>query len=97
MNNHNTFLLKEAFKDFLNTYPFIKDKVNENRITEVWGKLMGQMILKHTDKLTVRNRVLSVEVNSATLRNELNYAKEKIRNTINNELGDNLIDEVRIR
>ncbi|OQA02260.1 MAG: hypothetical protein BWY70_00071 [Bacteroidetes bacterium ADurb.Bin408] len=97
MNNHNTYLLKDAINDFLNTYPFIKDKVRENRIKELWEKLMGKMISNHTQALYLRNGVLFIEVNSASLRTELSYAKEKIKNTINSEIGDNSITEVRIK
>lgn len=97
MNSQNTFLLKDAIRDFLNTYPFIKDKVHENRIKDIWEKLMGTMISNHTRSLFLRNGVLTIEVNSASLRTELSYAREKIKNSLNSEIGENLITDIRLK
>jgi predicted nucleic acid-binding Zn ribbon protein len=55
------------------------------------------MIAKHTKSLRIVKRVLYVEVDSAALRNELTYLREKIKKKLNKKAGDNLIDEVIIR
>jgi len=38
--------------------------------------------------------VLYVKVNSAALRNELLFARTKILNTLNKEVGANVIEEI---
>ena len=97
MNSSNEITLKEAIKQLLDANPLMKDKVNENKIYEVWEKVMGKMIAKRTQSITIKGKILVIEVNSASLRNELSFAKEKIKNIINSEFGENILDEVRIK
>ncbi len=97
MNSSNEITLKEAIKQLLDANPLMKDKVIENRIYEVWEKVMGKMIAKRTQSITIKKKILIIEINSASLRNELSFAKEKIKNIINTELGENILDEVRVK
>jgi predicted nucleic acid-binding Zn ribbon protein len=55
------------------------------------------MIAKHTVQLRINKKVLYVEVDSAALRNELTYAREKLKKALNRKVKDNVIDEVVIR
>lgn len=96
MNSFNEISLKEAIKQLLNAYPFIKDKVNETKVNEIWERVMGKMIAKRTKSIILRNKVLIIEINSASLRSELTYAKEKIVKIINAEFEENILDEIRI-
>ena len=96
MSSSNEITLKEAIKQLFKAYPFIKDKVNENKISEIWEKVMGKMIAKRTKSIILKKRVLIVEINSASLRNELSFAKEKIIKIINAEFEEEVIDEIRI-
>ena len=97
MNSSNEITLKEAIKQLLDANPLMKDKVIENRIYEVWEKVMGKMIAKRAQSITIKKKILIIEINSASLRNELSFAKEKIKNIINTELGENILDEVRVK
>jgi len=97
MRNSNEVTLKEAIIQFLQSNPFIKDKINEKKIMDIWEKTMGKMICKRTTKIILRKKKLSIEVNSASLRNELTYAKEKIKNIINTEIGEDIVGEVIIK
>jgi len=96
MSNSNEVTLKEAINQLFKAYPFIKDKVNENKITEIWEKAMGKMIAKRTKSIILRKKVLTIEINSASLRNELSYAKEKILKIINAEFEEVIVEEIRI-
>ena len=75
----------------------IEDKLKETQMIASWEEIVGTMIVKHTKSLRVVKRVLHVEVDSAALRNELTYLREKIKKKLNKKAGDNLIDEVIIR
>ena len=97
MNNSNEISLKEAIKKFLNANPYIRDKVNERNIEKIWEKVMGKMIVRHTQKITIKNKVITIEINSASLRHELSFAKEKIKTLINTESGEEIIEEVRFK
>ena len=75
----------------------IEDKLKETQMIASWEEIVGKMIAKHTKSLRIVKRVLYVEVDSAALRNELTYLREKIKKKQKKRAGDNLIDEVIIR
>ena len=51
------------------------DYVDELKIIQSWGKLVGPFIASHTIDLSIRNKILFVRVDSDSLRNELSYSK----------------------
>ena len=70
--------LGEVIKEIIAEFRLGK-KLNEARVIGSWEKIVGTMIARHTVQLRIVNQVLFVEVDSAALRNELTYAREKIR------------------
>jgi hypothetical protein len=58
---------------------------------------MGKTISTYTSQITVRKGVLYLTILSAPLKHELSYAKDKIRDLINEELGESYIQDVVIR
>lgn len=74
----------------------IKHKLYEYRIRAHWAELMGPSIARYTSKMEVYDGVLTIYLNSAPLRNELAYAKDKIIKTINEHLGERYIKEVKL-
>ena len=85
--------LKAAIEEFLTTYR-LKDKLNEAKVIQAWEKVVGPMIVKHTERLHIRNRVLFVQVASASVRNELMYARKKILADLNKAAGGNVVDDI---
>ncbi|MDD3877672.1 MAG: DUF721 domain-containing protein [Bacteroidales bacterium] len=96
MAGSNEITLKEALKLFLNHYKY-NDRINQIRLQEVWFKSMGSMINKHTKRISLNNKVLTVELDSAALKNELSFAKEKMKDTLNTFFDDVAINEIRIK
>ncbi|MCX6279038.1 MAG: DUF721 domain-containing protein [Bacteroidetes bacterium] len=85
--------LKEAIEEFLTTYR-LKDKLNEAKVIQAWEKVVGAMIVKHTQRLHIRNRTLFVQVSSSAVRNELMYARKKILADLNKAAGGNVVDDI---
>lgn len=65
-------------------------------VSTYWEKLMGPAVARRTGRISIEKGVLKVEVTSAALREELSYAKEKIKTAINKEIGQRLIKEVEV-
>lgn len=85
--------LKAAIEEFLESYR-LNDKLNETRVIQAWEKVVGEMVARNTSQLHIRKKVLFVKVNSAALRNELLYARQKLVQALNKEAGANVIDEI---
>jgi predicted nucleic acid-binding Zn ribbon protein len=59
-----------------------------------WEKMMGPAIAKRTKKLTIKNGVLRVEVESAVIREEMMYSKTSMIRNINKEIGHPLVKDI---
>jgi len=96
MRKANDFTLREAIQEFLSSYR-LDEKMLEQKVLESWRKIMGKMVANHTTDIYIRNKKLFVRVDSAALRSELTYTREKIREVLNKEAGAEVITEVIIR
>ena len=85
----------EVIKDLLKNYD-ITSKFNEVHIVTLWDKLMGSSVAKYTVNIEVEKRVLFVQLNNAALKQELSYAKERIKKMLNDEIGEEVLLDVRI-
>ena len=93
MRKSNEKPLKVAIEEFLDSY-HLRDKLNEARVISAWEKVVGEMVAKNTGKLHIRNKVLFIKVDSAALRNELMFARNKIITALNREVGATVITEI---
>ncbi len=71
--------------------------LKERQVRVVWDRLMGKKFGTYTSEVRVRQGVLYITVLSAPLRQELSMAREKIRDLINEEMGESYVREVVIR
>ena len=67
------------------------------RINELWHEIMGANITHYIDKIILKRNTLLVSLNSAALRVELSYGKEKIIKMMNKELGSETIKKIVLR
>ena len=96
MKRSNDQPIKEAIDELLDSY-HLKERVNEMRLKENWGKIFGKMISKYTSHLGVRNAKLFLTVESASLRQELSFNKEKMIERINEFIAPGFIKEIVLR
>lgn len=96
MKKKNDLSLQEAMQEMLAEYR-LASPLNENRVRQLWAELMGKTIATYTGNITVRKHVLYLTILSAPLKQELSYAKDKIKTLLNDKLGEEFIHEVVIR
>lgn len=95
MSDKNTVSLQEAIEQMVKQYK-LSPGLYESRIREKWATVMGTMIAKHTSGIQLRKGKLYLKVDSAPLKNELTYSKEKIKEIFNKELEGDIITDVLI-
>ena len=88
--------LKNAIGDFLKTAN-LSGKLAEQKVIDGWEKIMGKMIAKHTRQISIYDKKLFLQIDSAPLKQELFYSREKIIKMMNEEAGEEVIKEVVIR
>lgn len=94
MINKNDQTLGDVIRELLKEYG-LEGRLNETRLISSWESVVGKMISKHTKNLYIRRKVLFVKLDSPALANELSYAREKIRKSLNEEVGHEVIEDVK--
>ncbi|HEX6192665.1 MAG TPA: DUF721 domain-containing protein [Chitinophagaceae bacterium] len=90
------FSLGDAINEFLNKSR-IKGGIQALQIEDVWEQIMGKTVARYTDKLQIIGDKLIITTNVAPLKQELGYQKDKIRQRVNEALGQRVINEVLIQ
>src|SRR5882672_2344080 len=93
MKRTNDRPIKEAIDEMLKTFR-LDWKMNEVRVIASWEKVMGRTVANRTTQLYMRHKKLFVQLNSASLREELFNAREKIVKLLNTEVGVDVIEEI---
>ena len=93
MKRHNDQKLGEVLKEMMNSKK-LKPKLNQVKVKSLWETMMGPSINKYTRQLSLKRNKLYVSIDSAPLKQELSYGKEKIKKMLNEELGEEYIKEV---
>jgi hypothetical protein len=96
MKKKNDLTLKEALTEMIREYR-IGPQLHETRVRALWGELMGKTIATYTSDIRLRKNVLYLTILSAPLRQELGFAKDKIRSLLNEHLGEDYIQDVVLR
>ncbi len=72
----------------------IEAAVNEQRVAYLWPEIVGQGVNRYTTRRFVAGGVLHVYLSSAALKNELQYHRQKIVDSLNNAVGSNVITDI---
>ena len=88
--------IKDAISEFLKTSR-LSGKLAERKVIDSWEKLMGKMIAKHTKEISIHHKKLYLRLDSAPLKQELFYSREKIIKMLNEEAGEEVIREIAFR
>ncbi|MDH3381578.1 MAG: DUF721 domain-containing protein [Flavobacteriaceae bacterium] len=91
--------------DFLPIDEILKEFIKENNLTKgiqklsvekLWPELMGSGIANYTENVTLKNKTLIIKLKSSVLREELSYGKEKIIKMMNEHLGEEVINQLKL-
>lgn len=93
MSSGNEYTLKEVLLELIHSYR-LSGKLNDVKVIESWAKLTGPMISKHTRRINIKDGKLYVTIDSAALRSELLYSRQKLIDMINEEVGAVVVKEI---
>jgi predicted nucleic acid-binding Zn ribbon protein len=89
----NTHHIGDAIQELLRSYR-LKSKFDETTIVSSWERLVGKPIAKRTKRVSVRNKVLFVELDSPAMKSDLNFHKTQILALFEKEFGKDVIKEI---
>ena len=96
MRKKNTELLSDVIRQVLKEQHLDKP-LNEKRLMDAWPVVLGDNIMKYTSGLSVKNRVLYVNLTSSVLRHDLFLSREEIKNSLNRQVGGEVINDIVFR
>ena len=73
----------------------IEKEINQQKAVDVWAKAVGEKIKEQTEPIDVRFGVLTVKTSSPVWRQELQFQKKSIIDSINKRLKKTTIKDVR--
>ena len=73
----------------------MEEEINQQKATDVWGEAVGKKINEHTEPVEVRFGVLTVKTSNPVWRQELQFQKRSIVNSINKKLKKTTIKDIR--
>ena len=95
MKKGNEISLGDAIDEMITTLK-LGSGLYEAKIQSSWEKVMGKTIARYTKSINLKNGKLYLTIESASLKNELFYSRDKIKEIYNKELGAEIIKEVLI-
>jgi len=90
------FSIGDAINDFL-AKSRIKGGIQALQIEDVWEQVMGKTVARYTDKLQIIGDKLIITTTVAPLKHELMYQRDKIKQRVNEALGQKVVNEVIIQ
>ncbi len=96
MKKNNDRPIKSSVDELLRNY-HLEDKMGQVKLVNSWETVMGKAVAHRTTELIIREKKLFVSLSSASLRQELFQAREKILQLLNEAAGAKVIDEVIFR
>lgn len=96
MRKRNTESLRDVINQVLKTNHLDK-KLNDKHIIDSWPKILGENIKQYTTELYIKNKVMYVTLSSSVLRHDLFLSREQIKNSLNREVGAEVIKEIIFR
>ena len=96
MRKKNTELLSDVIHQVLKEQHLDKP-LNEKRLIDAWPLILGASIMKYTSEIYIKNRVLYVNLSSSVLRHDLFMSREEIKNSLNKQVGAEVIVDIIFR
>ena len=85
--------LKGLIDKFLRAYN-LDGRMDEMNIVNNWSELVGHNIASRTKKVSIKNRILYLELDSAVMRDELKQHKTVILQKVNTFANKKLVDDL---
>ena len=96
MRNTNAHSLNEVINELMDAY-HLRGKLAEVRIRSAWEQLMGTAIANRTHTIQLKDKTLTVYLNSSVLRQELSYKSLEIIRELNTLFETETVDSIIFR
>lgn len=89
----NEVTIKQALEAFVDAHG-LKEKLWETELRQKWDTIAGATIARYTKRFYVKNKKMYLETTAPVIKQEINYSKTVLIDTINKEIGDGFIKDI---
>ena len=93
MRRNNAEQVGDVIRFFLRQQG-LESPLNEYRLVQAWGDVVGPAMARYTSNLYIKNQTLHVHLTSAVLRQELMMARELLVKNLNRQVGAQVIVDI---
>lgn len=93
MKRDNSQNIREVINQYLKEMN-IDDKMKELRAVHLWEEVIGKSVAQKTNDIYIKNKVLYVYLNSSVVRNELMMMKSGIIDSLNQKVGEKVVEDM---
>lgn len=83
-------LIQQFFREY-----GLETPLNEYRIVQAWPEVAGKVIEKYTGQIFVKDRVLNIQIRSASLKHNLSMGRSILTKKLNDYVGADVISDIR--
>lgn len=94
MINNNDYHIGPMIRQILREQG-LETPLNEFRIIQAWPQVVGETINKYTGQVFIKNRILNIQIKSASLKHNLNMSREVLTRKLNNYVNADVIKDIR--
>ncbi len=91
--DHHPHHISQAIQEMLKSQ-HLKPKFDEANVIVSWEKIVGKSVAKQTKRVSIRNKVLFVELLSPSFKHELTYHKAHLIELLEKEFGKGVVGEI---
>ncbi len=93
-NNKKPMSLGDVLESFLSRSG-LKRRIQEQKILDLWERVVGKAVAERTEPIRVQNRVLQVKVDSSVWMQQLQFMKGLIIQKFQQQLRGNFLQDLR--
>lgn len=96
MRKNNTQKLDEVISEVLKDLN-LDIRLKETRLINSWPDVVGKTVARFTTNLYIKNKILFVQLSSSVVRQELTMVRDGLVKTLNDKVGDRIIEKIVLR
>jgi predicted nucleic acid-binding Zn ribbon protein len=93
MRRSKTQSLSDVLREYVKGTS-IEKKLKEVDVVQSWEELLGKTIAHYTKNVTLRGKILFVEITSSVVKNELFMMREEICRKLNEKAGEEMVEKI---
>lgn len=88
--------IKDLIFSMMDSYQ-LSDKLVATKVRKDWEEIMGKTIAKNTSRISIHKKTLYLEILSAPLKNDLYFHEKTIVEKVNQHVGQQIIQQIKIK